>query len=144
MLTADDTLRSCVAQETEQFILMDAVPQQAYGRMRMCRAMVNDHFTPAYLAAMTSAMAAFADGYPEVRQPQSQAAPAAHVPEAAACCEPDSASAPVPLPGSDIPAASAGSDVMERSRRGRPRIAVPGTAKPRPPIANAQIHAKDA
>jgi len=125
---------------------MDDIPQQAYSRMRMCRAMVNDHFTPAYLAAMTSAMAAFADGYPAVRQPQSQAAPAGPAPDVscAACSEPASASAPAPLPGSHIPAAGRGSDVMERSRRGRSRIAVPGTAKPRPMVANAQTHAKDA
>ncbi len=134
------------AQETEQFVLMDDIPQQAYSRMRMCRAMVNDHFTPAYLAAMTSAMAAFADGYPEVRQPPSQPAPAGPAPDVsyAACSEPASATAPVPSPGSDIPAVSTGSDVMERSRRGRSRIAVPGTAKPQPPAASAQTHAKDA
>lgn len=54
-------------QESERFILMDRVPQQVYGRMRMCRAMVNDHFTPAYLAAMTSAVALFEGGYPAER-----------------------------------------------------------------------------
>ena len=127
---------------------MDDIPQQAYGRMRMCRAMVNDHFTPAYLAAMTSAMAAFSDGYPAVRQPQSQAAPADASPDVSCptSSEPAaaSASAPEPLPGSDIPSASTGSDVLERSRRGRSRTAVPGTAKPRPPVASAQTHAKDA
>lgn len=46
---------------------MDRVPQQVYGRMRMCRAMVNDHFTPAYLAAMASAVALFEAGYPAHR-----------------------------------------------------------------------------
>ena len=51
-------------QESERFILMDWVPQQVYGRMRMCRAMVNDHFTPAYLSAMTRAVASFEAGYP--------------------------------------------------------------------------------
>ena len=55
------------AQERERFVLLDAVPQQVYGRMRMCRAMVNDHFTPAYLAAMTSAVARFEAGYPAER-----------------------------------------------------------------------------
>ena len=46
------------------------VCQVVYERMRMCRAMVNDHFTPAYLAAMTSAMAAFQAGYPARRRQQ--------------------------------------------------------------------------
>lgn len=46
---------------------MDRVPQQVYGRMRMCRAMVNDHFTPAYLSAMASAVALFDAGYPAQR-----------------------------------------------------------------------------
>ena len=46
---------------------MDRIPHQVYGRMRMCRAMVNDHFTPAYLAAMASAVTAFEAGYPAER-----------------------------------------------------------------------------
>lgn len=54
-------------QECERFVLVDRVPQQFYGRMRMCRAMVNDHFTPAYLAAMASAVALFEGGYPTER-----------------------------------------------------------------------------
>ena len=56
-------------QESERFILMDRVPQQVYGRMRMCRAMVNDHFTPAYLSAMASAVALFEAGYPAQHKP---------------------------------------------------------------------------
>lgn len=36
---------------------------QLYGRMRLCRTMVSDHFTPAYLRSMHAATSAFESGY---------------------------------------------------------------------------------
>ena len=36
---------------------------QVYGRMRLCRTMVRDHFTPSYLRNMRHAIAAFEDDY---------------------------------------------------------------------------------
>jgi hypothetical protein len=137
-------------QETERFVLMDRIPQQAYGRMRMCRAMVNDHFTPAYLAAMTSAMVAFSDGYPALRSHQlTDAATAA----SSVSGGHDGASPAEPANGKDVLGITSGSavgsrEVTERGRRGRSRAAVPGTAKPRPPVNEseraAHSHAKDA
>lgn len=36
---------------------------QVYGRMRLCRTMVQDHFTPAYLRSMRAAVASFEADY---------------------------------------------------------------------------------
>ncbi|GAB4813184.1 hypothetical protein N2152v2_000230 [Parachlorella kessleri] len=37
------------------YALLDWVPQEAYGRIKLCRRMLADHFIPTYLAAMESA-----------------------------------------------------------------------------------------
>ena len=122
----------------------------------MCRAMVNDHFTPAYLAAMTSAMAAFAVGYPALRpkHPIESGSDAPSVPGShgsAPAAEPaDTATVrTASMPSVSVAAAAiASGDVTERGRRGRSRPAIPGTAKPRPLVSDphrpAHSHAKDA
>ena len=150
-------LNKCVdMQETENFVLLDSIPQQAYGRMRMCRAMVNDHFTPAYLAAMTSAMAAFSDGYPALLSRKltgaaTTAPSVANGHSGAPFQEPaDGANAAVlsTSSGSAIAAAVVSVEVTERGRRSRSKMAIPGTAKPRPLVNESQraghSHAKDA
>ena len=130
-------------------MLMDRLPQQAYGRMRMCRAMVNDHFTPAYLAAMTSAMAAFADGYPARRSKQLTDAATATVAGGHGSVSPAEIANVDDVAMLEITSGSAVScrEVTERSRRGS-RAAIPGTAKPRPLTSGSQraahSHAKDA
>ncbi len=42
----------------EQFVLLDGIPQEAYGRVRLCKSMLNDHYIPAYLRSLDSGVAA--------------------------------------------------------------------------------------
>lgn len=41
---------------TEDYVLLDIPDNQVYGRVRLCRAMVRDHFIPAYLRALDNVM----------------------------------------------------------------------------------------
>ncbi|KAK9852086.1 hypothetical protein WJX84_002088 [Apatococcus fuscideae] len=38
----------------EQFLILDSVPQEVYGKMRLCNTMLTDHFIPRYLANLES------------------------------------------------------------------------------------------
>lgn len=38
------------------YVLLENVPQTAYGRIRLCNTMVHDHYIPNYLIALESAM----------------------------------------------------------------------------------------
>lgn len=42
--------------EESDFVLFSDVPQEAYGRIRVCRSMVADHFLPQYKIALESAI----------------------------------------------------------------------------------------
>lgn len=50
----------CGRQDCE-YMLLDRVPQQAYGRIKLCRRMLADHFIPCYLNALESAQRELAD-----------------------------------------------------------------------------------
>ncbi|KAK9804709.1 hypothetical protein WJX72_001137 [[Myrmecia] bisecta] len=43
----------------EQFMLLEGVPQEAYGRIKLCNTMIKDHFIPVYKANMASALQLF-------------------------------------------------------------------------------------
>ncbi|KAA6418802.1 MAG: lipase class 3 family [Trebouxia sp. A1-2] len=42
--------------EREKYVLLDSVPQEAYGRIKLCSTMIQDHFIPCYSANMQTAM----------------------------------------------------------------------------------------
>lgn len=46
----------------EPFVLLDGIPQEAYGRVRLCNTMVADHFIPAYWASLGSVIASLEYG----------------------------------------------------------------------------------
>jgi len=41
-------------QEESAFVLFSDVPQEAYGKIRVCRSMLIDHFVPRYKTALKS------------------------------------------------------------------------------------------
>ena len=57
------------------YVLLDRVPHEAYGRIRLDRAMLTDHFIPAYLGALDAAVCRLA-GAVEVRRRRVAAAAA--------------------------------------------------------------------
>lgn len=40
----------------QKYVLLDHVPQEAYGRIKLCSSMIQDHFIPCYSANMQTAM----------------------------------------------------------------------------------------
>jgi hypothetical protein len=45
------------AEASEEMVLLDSVPQQAYARIKLCRTVLRDHIIPAYLPALQNAVA---------------------------------------------------------------------------------------
>ena len=56
-LSDSDEPQEASPPEQEQFVLLEGVPQEAYGRVRLCKSMLNDHYIPAYLRSMDSVIA---------------------------------------------------------------------------------------
>lgn len=69
--------RPAVVQPREPHLLLDHVPQTAYGRMKLCRGVLLDHIIPSYLASMETAYAnlpaVFQDLMREQREAEAEA-----------------------------------------------------------------------
>ncbi|KAK9825386.1 hypothetical protein WJX81_007825 [Elliptochloris bilobata] len=52
-----DEPQEASAPEQERFVLLEGIPQEAYGRVRLCKSMLNDHYIPAYLRSLDSVIA---------------------------------------------------------------------------------------
>ena len=48
-----------VGNEDSAFVLFSEIPHRAYGRIRVCRSMVMDHFVPRYKTALRSTIQEF-------------------------------------------------------------------------------------
>lgn len=57
VLSDSDEPEEASPPEPEQFVLLDGIPQEAYGRVRLCKSMLNDHYIPAYLRSLDSVIA---------------------------------------------------------------------------------------
>ncbi|KAK9793715.1 hypothetical protein WJX73_006410 [Symbiochloris irregularis] len=53
--------QALAAVRAEKYLLLENVPQEAYGRVRLCSTMISHHFIPSYLAALESAVQTYVE-----------------------------------------------------------------------------------
>ena len=56
--------------DTEEFMVFRDIPQEAYGRMKVCPQMLRDHVLPAYLRALDSVQGQLAASLEGTGRPQ--------------------------------------------------------------------------
>lgn len=73
--------RAAVPPPREPHLLLDHVPQTAYGRMKLCRGVLLDHIIPSYLASMETAYANLPSVFQDLMREEREAEVAARAAE---------------------------------------------------------------